>query len=94
MLELNVSETTETEAKLRDYELSIDSYGDTIRVDTETMEEGRTGQLVTPEATPEPEKRAPTTAKQAPITSRDQNHSHGQHHENTQNTQNSTTTSA
>jgi hypothetical protein len=43
MLELNVSKTTEKETKLRDYELSIDSYGDIIRVDTKTMEEERTG---------------------------------------------------
>ncbi len=67
MLELNVSKTTEKETKLRDYELSINSYGDIIRVNIKTIEGERTSYLVTLEATPEPEKRAPTTAKQAPI---------------------------
>ncbi len=43
MLELNVSKTTEKEAKLRNYELSINSYSDTIRINTKTIKEERTG---------------------------------------------------
>jgi len=40
MLELEVSEAEEELPRLRDYELLINSYGDTIRVNTEVMEEG------------------------------------------------------
>jgi hypothetical protein len=83
MLDLNI---TETEQQLYDYELLIDSYGDIIRVDTEIIEGEETGQLITPESTPEPE-------KQAPRLRNGQNHSYG-HYENIDNTQNSTTTSA
>ncbi len=43
MLELNVSKTTEKETKLRNYELSINSYSDIIRVNTKTIKEERTG---------------------------------------------------
>ena len=68
LLELDVDQSEPALApQLEDYELSIDTPGDTIRVDTEVVEdnmESREGRmLLTLEQTPEPEQPLPTHAK-------------------------------
>jgi len=83
MLDLNI---TKTEQQLYNYELSIDSYSDIIRVDTKTIEGEETGQLITLELILELEKLA--------LRSRNRQNYSYRHYENIDNTQNSTTISA